>query len=95
MQKFKKGDLVRIASDLGPSMFHFDANCDAIVIGSYADKYPDECILDEDDEEHHEYTLYLQGKGECSWYYEWQLTLIKTGMHEKLKEWKRSYKTRT
>lgn len=38
-QKFERGDLVRVAKDLGPSMAHFTADCDAVVLGSYADQY--------------------------------------------------------
>ena len=52
MQKFHKGDWVRVAKDLGPSMRHFTANCEAIVIGSYADQYGGDCRED--------YTLHLK-----------------------------------
>ena len=56
MQKFKKGDYVRVAKDLGPSMGHFPADCDAIVIGSYKDQYGGSDTKS--------YTLSLKGNGE-------------------------------
>ena len=80
MQKFEKGDLVRVAKDLGEHMSHFDSDCDAIVIGSYADRYGgSDCKS---------YTLYLYGIGECSWYNGQQLTLIESGRLDKLQAWK-------
>lgn len=79
MQKFHKGDWVRVAKDLGPYMRHFTADCEAIVIGSYADQYGG------DDRDC--YTLHLKGRGECSWYFESQLTMIETWRMDKLQEW--------
>ena len=79
VQKFKKGDLVRIAKDLGPSMSHFQSDCDAIIIGSYADKYRG----DNTDS----YTLHLKGRGQVSWYEEHQLTLIKPNCIDLLRQW--------
>ena len=76
---FKKGDWVRVAKDLGPSMRHFTANVEAIVVGSYADQYGGS---DRD-----RYTLYLKGKGECSWYDGQQLTLVEAGRLDKLQAW--------
>jgi hypothetical protein len=93
MQKFKNGDLVRVAKDLGPRMSHFTADCDAIVIGSYADQFGGGS--DDDDEDsraQHQYTLYLKDEGETSWYEEDQLTLIESGRRDKLKEWKAASK---
>lgn len=78
MQKFNKGDWVQIAKDLGPYMQHFSAGCDAIVVASCAEKYGGDS---------NKYTLYLKGEGECSWYEEWQLTLIKRGCLDQLEEW--------
>ena len=73
VQKFHRGDLVRIAKDLGAEMAHFESDQDALVIGSYADRYPDMA----GEREHHIYTLlFTESGGECSWYYEDQLTLI-------------------
>ena len=80
MQKFQKGDWVRVAKDLGPSMKHFTADCEAIVIGSYADQYGGN--------NHESYTLMLKGCGEVSWYYGGQLTLIESGRLDKLGQWK-------
>lgn len=79
MQKFQKGDWVRVAKDLGPHMSHFTADCEAIVIGSYADQYGGSDTKS--------YTLHLKGRGECSWYEEQQLTLIESGRLDKLKQW--------
>lgn len=79
MQKFHKGDWVRVATELGPHMSHFTADCEAIVIGSYADQYGGN--------DHESYTLHINGRGECSWYYGNQLTLIESGRLDKLKQW--------
>ena len=38
-QLFNKGDLVRVAEDLGNSMLHFTNDCAAIIEYSYADRY--------------------------------------------------------
>jgi hypothetical protein len=76
---FRNGDFVHVAKDLGPSMSHFEADCDAIVIGSYADQYGGK---DRDS-----YTIHIKGLGEVSWYYGHQLTLIKRGCLDKLREW--------
>lgn len=79
MQKFQKGDWVRVAKDLGAHMSHFTADCEAIVVGSYADKYGGSNTKS--------YTLHLKDHGECSWYEEQQLTLIESGRLDKLKQW--------
>lgn len=67
-QRFHKDDLVRVADDLGPGMSHFTSGCDAIVVGSYADKHGGDCTWD--------YSLLLRDEGEVAWYSEHQLTLI-------------------
>lgn len=79
IQKFHKGDLVRIDKDLGDSRSHFTSDCDAIVIGSYRDQFGGDDV--------DSYTLYLEASGECSWYHECSLSLIETGRLDKLKEW--------
>ena len=79
VQKFHKGDLVRIAKDLGPSMGHFESDCEAIVVGSYAEQYGGSNT--------NSYSVFLKGKGHSSWYYEDQLSLIESAMLNKLKEW--------
>jgi hypothetical protein len=79
MQKFHKGDLVHVAENLGHCMGHFPADCEAIVIGSYAEKYGGN--------DHNSYTLHLKGSGECSWYFGEQLTLIENGRLDKLQIW--------
>ena len=80
MQKFHKGDLVHVAKDLGPSMFHFEADCDAIVVGSYDDQYGRGDTSS--------YTLYIKGSGTVSWYHENQLTLIESSRSDLLDKWK-------
>lgn len=80
-QLFHADDLVQVAKDLGPSMSHFTADCRAIVIGSYCDLYGG-------NRDCHTYSLYLEGRGECSWYEEWQLTLIEHNQQVLLQEWR-------
>lgn len=80
-QKFHKGDLVHVAADLGRSMDHFTKDIDAIVIGSYKDKYGG----GESNEK--QYTLHLKGRGECSWYWEGQLELIEANRLDLLAQW--------
>ncbi len=71
-QKFHKGDVVRIAKDLGSSMSHFPgAGQLAVVVGSYNDKYPRMGSSNYTD-----YILDIPGRGETSWYHESQLTLV-------------------
>lgn len=79
MQKFHKGDWVRIAKDLGWSMKHFTADTEAIVVGSYADQYGGK--------NYDSYTLHIKDQGQSSWYYESQLTLIESGRSDKLAKW--------
>jgi hypothetical protein len=68
-QKFFLGDRVRIAKDLGPSMDHFEKDCEAIVMYSYAEQY--------DGRDVDKFSLHiLPNRGESSWYYADQLTLI-------------------
>lgn len=83
-QKFIKGDLVRVAKDLGQTMSHFVADCDAIVMGSYADQFGGNDTSS--------YTLHLKGKGRSSWYKEHQLTLIKQNQLGLLSEWEEEEK---
>ncbi len=79
MQKYKNGDHVMVAKDLGASMRHFDCDCEAIVMGSYADKYGGTNTSS--------YTIYMQGRGSVSWYDETQLNLIHADKLDLLKEW--------
>lgn len=78
-QKFHKGDLIRVADDLGESMRHFEAGCEAIVVGSYADQFGGQNTKD--------YTIRLKDQGEVSWYHEHQLTLIAASRTDLLREW--------
>lgn len=71
-QKFKRGNLVRIAKNLGSMMSHFDNDKDAIIVGSYADQFGGDNTKS--------YTLmFVDTGGKCSWYQEHQLTLIDEG----------------
>lgn len=85
-QKYEFGDHVMVAKDLDVTMSHFDNDCEAIVIGSYADQYGGTDTKS--------YTIYIKGKGDCSWYHEHQLTLIKTERLDLLAHWKRRAKKR-
>ncbi len=80
MQKYHKGDHVRVAKDLGRSMSHFTSDCDAIVIGSYVDQFGG-------NRTDASYTIHIKGKGETSWYYEHQLELIEKGRIDLLDRW--------
>lgn len=79
MQKYNKGDLVRISKDLGPSMSHFTSDCDAIVMYTYDEKYGGGNV--------DSYCLHLKGRGQVSWYFESQLTLIEKNRNDLLKKW--------
>jgi hypothetical protein len=81
MQKFKKGDLVRVAKSLGECMSHFTADCDAIVIGSYKDQYGGTNTKS--------YTIHIKGYGQTSWYYEHQLSLIEANRIDILEQWEK------
>ena len=70
-QKFFKGDLVQIG-DMPPMMRHFESNCRAIVLYTYAEKYGRSGANSDKD-----YSLFLlENGGAVSWYHEDQLTLI-------------------
>lgn len=72
-QKFKNGDLVKIAKNLGPSRWHFVSDCEAIV-----QKYGGE----------KNYDLYIKGYGSCAWYCEHHLTLIEHERNDLKEQWK-------
>lgn len=80
-QMFHKGDLVHVAKDLGPMMSHFENDTDAIVIGSYKDQFGGDNV--------DSFTLHLEGRGQASWYYGCQLTLLEKGRHDLLDAWQR------
>jgi len=80
-QKFHKGDLVRIAKDLGPTMNHFDADCEAIIVYSFAEKYGGGNTKG--------YCLCIKNRGKVSWYNEHQLTLIKSNQINLLVQWEK------
>lgn len=77
-QKFKRGDVVHIAADLGQSMSHFEKDKDAVVMGSYAEQFGGDDTKS--------YTLmFFQGNG-SSWYEEHQLTFLRHGGEEIINE---------
>lgn len=78
-QKFHKGDLVHIVADLGDSMRHFEADKDAIIVGSYKDRYGGSNV--------DSYTVCFQDTGQCSWYHTHQLELLEAGRVDLLKKW--------
>lgn len=85
-QKFQSGDLIRIAKDLGSSMSHFKADCDAIVIATYAQQFGGNNV--------DSYTLLFEDEGRVSWYHEAQLTFIKHVGQEGIKAWTDAIKER-
>ncbi len=75
MQKFFRGQRVKIADEMPRSMRHFEKGCEAIVVGSYTDQ----CMRTADSD--HKFTLCLLDKNgkpfdRVSWYGEHQLTLL-------------------
>ncbi len=80
MQKFHKGDLVKIADDLGELMRHFKSGTEAIVDYSYNDRYGG-CDTKS-------YSLTFRNGTTCSWYEESQLELIEKNRIDLLKQWK-------
>jgi hypothetical protein len=74
VQKYQRGNIVRIAKTLTRSMAHFTADCEAIVVGSYAD------LCGGSNHEDVSYELYLIPKLHTSaWYHESQLTFVDAG----------------
>ena len=70
-QKFKPGERVRIADDLGPSMSHFPG------AGKFATvKYTHGHAFASGENGLQDYCLDIDDYGEVSWYHEHQLTLI-------------------
>ena len=77
--RFRHGDLVQVAKDLGPCMKHFTSDCRAIVLYSYASRYGGD--------NHDSLGLYLEGEGPCAWYNANQLTLISRNQGDLHEEW--------
>jgi hypothetical protein len=65
-------------------MRHFHSDCEAIVMGSYADQYGGD--------NHKQLSLFIKDKGQSSWYYEQQLKLIKRGAFDVLDDWNKKIK---
>ena len=83
-QKFHKGDLVRIAKDLGPSMSHFPSDCDALILYSYAEEYGGYDTTS--------YAVFVKDRGFSAWYHEPQLSLLERGCHGLLEQWEQQEK---
>ena len=64
-QKFPCGTRVRVTKDLGSLMSHFESDCDATVMYTYAHAYGGDDVKS--------YCLDIDGIGEVAWYEEWQL----------------------
>lgn len=67
-QKFRPGQRVFIAVDLGKSMHHFPSGRKATVLYTYAHMYGGDNVTS--------YCLDVDDYGEVSWYYESQLTAV-------------------
>jgi hypothetical protein len=72
-QKFKRGQKVYICKNLGENMSHFTKDCNAIINYTYSEIYGGNDIKS--------YSLLILDNEDkpinmCSWYEEWQLTLI-------------------
>ena len=87
MQKYTKGDHVKVAKDLGEIMNHFQNDCEAIVIGSYADQYGGSDTKS--------YTIHIKGSGSASWYRESQLKLIEKNRLDLLHQWEKEEQAET
>lgn len=72
-QKFFKGDLVQVG-EMPKYMDHFQGNCKAIVLYTYAEAYGNSSVQKADKK----YCLHILRYGEVSWYEESQLTLIES-----------------
>ena len=82
-QKFKRGDVVHIATDLRQSMSHFEKDIDVVILGSYADQFGGNNTED--------YTvLFLDSGTEVSWYSEEQLTFLRHGGEKLIDEIKKA-----
>ena len=77
--KFKRGNLVHIAKDLGISMSHFENDVDVIVMGTYSDFYGG------DDIDIYQ-VMFLDTSNTGAWYKEHQLTLINEGGEHLIKQ---------
>jgi len=68
-QKFRIGERVHVAKDLGPTMDHFPSDKDAIVMHTYAQMFGGDDIDD--------YCPMLSDRNTaCCWYHEDQLTSL-------------------
>ena len=75
IQKFRRGDLVAVAKSLGPGMSHFESGADALILGSYADRYP-EMATGADDRRIY-ILLFAHNGCEVAWYDERHLKFVR------------------
>lgn len=84
-QRFHRGDLVRVADDLGPAMAHFPGVGEqAIVLDEHYD--PSTKFRDI-------YSLYLQNSGSSAWWDADQLTLIESNRLDLLALWEAKHES--
>ena len=81
-QKFQRGDRVRVVKDLGPPTTHSNGDCEAIIIGSYADQFGRGSTISR-------YSIFIKGEGEHAWYEDWQLELLEERRFDLLDEWEK------
>jgi hypothetical protein len=85
-QTFQRGDLVRVAKDLGgDNMRHFENDCSAVVVASYADLYNP--AAPKGARGRKEYQLLMPSGYRVAWYLEHQLTLIEKNRLDLLHTW--------
>lgn len=78
-QRFKRGDVVHIAKDLGPAMKHFDNDQDAIILGSHQDQFGGDKV--------DIWTVMLCDSGaRSSWYHTNQLTFLRHGGEQEIQK---------
>jgi hypothetical protein len=71
-QKFKRGDVVHIAENLGRMMDYFEKDKDVVILYSYNDKFGGGGTKDY-------HVMFLDDGHECAWYKEYQLTFLRHG----------------
>lgn len=76
-QKFKRGEVVLIASNLGSSMSHFPSGSFAVIEHSYTEKFGGD-----NDESYSVYVL--PDRGSVAWYYAKQLKKVNSTMVNQL-----------
>jgi hypothetical protein len=84
LQRFKRGNIVKIADKLEPYMSHFPAGVTAIVLGSYCDQFHYHTNQPCHQSDGYSYTLLFESGGESSWYPERHLSLVSAGSEQEI-----------